>query len=76
MTVSHLVPPGHNTGSFVAGLHASRLRQQVLGQVLPLLGYVDYHLLGLEQRVRRSPLRGLLGDPGVVQHFYIFERRT
>jgi hypothetical protein len=37
---------------------------------------VDYELLGLEEWVRDSPLRGLLGDPGVVQHFYIFARNA
>jgi SAM-dependent methyltransferase len=76
VTVSHFVPAGKNTGAFVADLHASRWRRALVARVLPLAGYVDYHLLGLEQRLRRSRWKALLGDPGVVQHFFVFKRRS
>ncbi|HEX4351315.1 MAG TPA: methyltransferase domain-containing protein, partial [Polyangiales bacterium] len=74
-TVSHWVPRGRDTHAVVASLKSSKLRRQLVDRVLPWLGYVDYGLLGLEERVRGSRLAPMLGDPGVVQRFYIFERR-
>jgi SAM-dependent methyltransferase len=75
-SVSHLVPRGRDTRAVVSSLKSSALRRRAVDLLLPALGYVDYALLGLEERLRASPLRGLLGDPGVVQNFYIFERRA
>jgi len=77
-TVSHLVPRGHNTHSVVSNLRGGagkNWHKPLVEHVLPLVGYVDYALLELEERVRASKLQSLLGDPGVVQHFYIFARR-
>jgi 2-polyprenyl-3-methyl-5-hydroxy-6-metoxy-1,4-benzoquinol methylase len=74
-TVSHLVPRGRNTHAVVAGMNSSGWRRQLVDRFFPLLGYVDYALLGLEERMRASRWRAWLGDPGVVQHFYVFQRR-
>ncbi|MET0385403.1 MAG: class I SAM-dependent methyltransferase [Polyangiales bacterium] len=72
-TISHFVPPGSNTHDVVARMRsANRWKKPLVEHALPLLGYVDHALLGLEERVRGSALRGLLGDPGVIQHFYVF----
>ncbi|MET0386018.1 MAG: class I SAM-dependent methyltransferase [Polyangiales bacterium] len=73
-TVSHLVPRGGSTQQVVTGLRQARWQRPLVEHLLPLVGYVDYHLLGLEERLRASHLRGLLGDAGVVQHFYVFTR--
>jgi SAM-dependent methyltransferase len=73
-TVSHLVPRGRNTHSVVAGMRKPSWRTPLVEHVLPVVGHFDYHLLQLEESLRASPLRILLGDPGVVQHFYIFAR--
>jgi SAM-dependent methyltransferase len=73
-TVSHLVPRGRTVPSLVANLRRTSWRTPLVEHVLPLVGYVDYQLLQLEEALRASPLRILLGDPGVVQHFYIFAR--
>lgn len=74
-TISHLLPPGRSTHSVVTDLQKSApWKRLLIDRVLPLVGYVDYTLLGLEERVRASPAKGLLGDPGVLQHFYIFVR--
>jgi SAM-dependent methyltransferase len=74
-TVSHLVPRGRDTRAVVAGMKSSPLRRRLVDALLPPVGYVDYALLELEERIRASPLGGILGDPGVVQRFYIFKRR-
>ncbi len=75
VTISHLVPPGQSTASVVGNLRTSSWKRALVDHVLPLLAYVDRPLLELEETVRASRFAGLLGDPGVVQHFYIFERR-
>jgi 2-polyprenyl-3-methyl-5-hydroxy-6-metoxy-1,4-benzoquinol methylase len=75
-SVSHLVPRGRDTRAVVHGLQSSRLRRALVDAVLPQVAYIDYALLTLEERLRASPLRGLLGDPGVVQRFYVFQRRS
>jgi SAM-dependent methyltransferase len=75
-SVSHLVPRGRDTRAVLASLGRSRWRQGLVDRLLPALGYVDYSLLELEEKLRASPLRSLLGDPGVVQRFYVFERRS
>jgi len=75
-TLSHLVPRGRDTHAVVAGMKSSPWRRRLVDALLPTVGYVDYALLGLEERIRASPLAGLLGDPGVVQRFYIFKRRS
>jgi len=75
-TVSHWVPRGRNTSAVVSSLKSSAWRRRVVDTFLPALAYVDYQLLDLEERVRRSPLRAALGDPGVVQNFYVFQRRA
>jgi SAM-dependent methyltransferase len=76
-TVSHLIPRGQSTGSVVSNLRdgGATWKKPLVEHVLPLVGYVDYALLELEERVRRSKLQSLLGDPGVIQHFYIFALR-
>lgn len=74
-TVSHLIPRGRDTRGVVAGLGARAWYTPLVERLLPLVGYVDYQLLELEQALRASPLRGLLGDAGVVQRFYIFARK-
>jgi len=76
-TVSHLVPRGHDTQSVVSGMRGGggTWKKPLVEHVLPLVGYVDYALLELEERLRAGALQGLLGDPGVIQHFYIFARR-
>jgi SAM-dependent methyltransferase len=73
-SVSHLVPRGRDTRAMLSSLGRSRWRQRLVDRLLPAVGYVDYELLALEEKLRASPLRHLLGDPGVVQHFYVFER--
>lgn len=73
-TVSHLVPRGSSTQSVVAGMRKRSWRTPLVEHVLPFVGHFDYQLLQLEEAVRSSPLRVLLGEPGVVQHFYIFAR--
>ncbi|MEY4577270.1 MAG: hypothetical protein RL701_1973 [Pseudomonadota bacterium] len=75
-TVSHWVPRGSNTQRVVSGLRASTWQKPLIEWAMPWVGYVDYELLELEEWVRASPWRGLLGDPGVVQHFYIFARNA
>jgi SAM-dependent methyltransferase len=75
-TVSHLVPRGSDTQAVVAGMKSSALRRRLVDALLPPIGYMDYALLELEERIRASPISGLLGDPGVVQRFYIFKRRA
>jgi SAM-dependent methyltransferase len=75
-TVSHLVPRGHDTHTVVAGLKSSAWRRRLVDALLPAVGYVDYALLDLEEWIRASPLSGLLGDPGIVQRFYVFKRRA
>ena len=75
-SVSHLVPRGRDTRAVLSSLKSSARRRRALDRFLPLVGYVDYELLVLEELLRASPLRGLLGDPGVVQNFYIFDRRA
>jgi SAM-dependent methyltransferase len=75
-TVSHWVPRGRDTRAVVSSMKSSKWRRALVDRLLPALGYVDFTLLELEERVRASPLRGLLGDPGVVQHFYVFQRRA
>jgi hypothetical protein len=60
--------------SVVSSLKGAAWRRWLVDHALPLVGYVDHALLGLEERLRASALRGLLGDPGVVQHFYVFQR--
>jgi SAM-dependent methyltransferase len=73
-TVSHLIPRGRSTHAVVASLRKPSWRTPLVEHALPLMGHVDYHLLQLEEQLRASPLRILLGDPGVIQHFYIFSR--
>ena len=73
-TISHLVPRGQNTSSVVSGMRSGRWKKPLVEHVLPLVGYIDYALLNLEERLRASALQNLLGDPGVIQHFYIFAR--
>jgi 2-polyprenyl-3-methyl-5-hydroxy-6-metoxy-1,4-benzoquinol methylase len=73
-TVSHLVPRGHDTQSVVSSMRGGSWKRPLIDRVLPLVGYLDYSLLALEERVRGSRLQGLLGDPGVIQHFYIFTK--
>lgn len=73
-TVSHLIPRGRNTQAVVASVRKPSWRTPLVEHVLPLVGHIDYHLLQLEEKLRASPLRLLLGDPGVIQHFYIFAR--
>jgi 2-polyprenyl-3-methyl-5-hydroxy-6-metoxy-1,4-benzoquinol methylase len=74
-TVSHLVPRGRSTLHVAKAAHSSVLKRKLVETVLPWVGYVDYQLLQLEERLRSSPAAALLGDPGVVQHFYVFQRR-
>jgi SAM-dependent methyltransferase len=74
-TVSHWLPPGRDTRSVVASMKSSALRRQLVDRALPWLGCIDYTLLGWEERVRASRWSTLLGDPGVIQRFYVFERR-
>jgi SAM-dependent methyltransferase len=74
-TVSHLVPRGASTTTVVDSLRHASWKSPLVEHALPLLGYVDYALLELEERWRASPWAFLLGDAGVVQHFYIFARR-
>jgi 2-polyprenyl-3-methyl-5-hydroxy-6-metoxy-1,4-benzoquinol methylase len=73
-TVSHLIPRGRSTHGVVASMRKQSWRTPLVEHVLPLVGHIDFHLLQLEEQLRASPLRVLLGDPGVVQHFYIFAR--
>ena len=73
-SVSHLIPRGQSTRSVVQSMRAPSWRTPLVEHVLPWVGHIDYHLLGLEERLRASSLSGLLGDPGVVQRFYIFAR--
>jgi SAM-dependent methyltransferase len=73
-SVSHLLPRGRDTRAVLNSLKSSAWRRRAVDTLLPLLAYIDYELLGFEERVRASALHGLLGDPGVVQNFYIFER--
>jgi SAM-dependent methyltransferase len=76
-TVSHLVPRGTNTSTALQGLRSgSSWPRRLALRALPWVGYIDYALLGLEEQLRASPARTLLGDPGVVQHFYVFTRRA
>lgn len=73
-TISHLVPRGQSTQSVVSGMRGNTWKQPLVEHVLPLVGYIDYALLNLEERLRASRLHTLLGDPGVIQHFYVFTR--
>jgi SAM-dependent methyltransferase len=74
-TVSHLLPRGANTRTALHSLRGgSSWARRLALRALPWMGYVDYALLGLEEQLRASPARALLGDPGVVQHFYVFTR--
>lgn len=73
-TVSHLVPRGSSTLGVASAMRSATWQKPLIDFGLPLLGYVDYWLLGLEERLRASPLDVLLGDPGVVQQFYVFAR--
>jgi 2-polyprenyl-3-methyl-5-hydroxy-6-metoxy-1,4-benzoquinol methylase len=73
-TVSHLVPRGRDTHAVVAHMRKPSWWKPLVEHALPYVGYIDYHLLQLEERMRASPLRALLGDPGVIQHFYIFAK--
>jgi SAM-dependent methyltransferase len=73
-TVSHLIPRGSSTTSVVSNMRRSSWRKPLIDRVLPLLGYIDYGLLQLEEKLRASPLAMLLGDAGVVQNFYVFTR--
>jgi hypothetical protein len=75
-TVSHWVPRGRDTHAVVSSMKSSTWRRAVVDRLLPALGYIDFTLLELEEYVRASRLRGLLGDPGVVQNFYVFRRKA
>jgi SAM-dependent methyltransferase len=74
-TVSHLIPRALGRDA-VAG--ADRVRRsgalRALARVwLPVQARFDYHLLSLEERLRAGAAGRLLADPGIVQHFYVFE---
>jgi len=73
-SVSHLIPRGKSTQSVVTDLRSARWKKPLVEHVLPLVGYVDYELLQIEEFLRSSPLRGILGDSGIVLRFYIFKR--
>lgn len=73
-TVSHLVPRGQSTQSVVTRMRSGSWKTPLVEHVLPLVGYIDYALLNLEERLRAGSLQSWLGDPGVIQHFYIFTR--
>jgi 2-polyprenyl-3-methyl-5-hydroxy-6-metoxy-1,4-benzoquinol methylase len=76
-TVSHLLPRGYDTQGVVNTLGKSAAwKRWLVDHVLPSLAFADYALLGLEERWRASALAGLLGDPGVLQHFYVFTRQA
>jgi hypothetical protein len=58
----------------VTGMHSAAWKRRLVEHVLPAVGYIDYALLELEERMRASAANVLLGDAGVVQHFYVFTR--